>query len=109
MMVNLEGSTKQVAWATDIRDSVLRSIEQKRAELIAQIAKIESRPADHPYAPQHPAIAEGLLQYKQTVSDLDEARELLENEASAKWWIEHRGSTILAVTSALRRDLAMAI
>ena len=108
-MRQLEGSEKQIAWAADIRTDLLAHIAQKSGSLADQVARIEARPEDHPYAPRHPTMAAGLNQYRQLFADLNEAAGLIENEGSAKWFIDHRHGLGYAVMAVLKRDLAMTI
>ncbi len=98
-MDELTGTEKQVAWATDIRESAMEKLDQKRNQMAAMVARHEAKGTP----------AQTIEPYRRLVADLDEAKELLGNESSAEWWIGHRGSLGYLVMQVLRRDLPVAI
>lgn len=106
-MAELEGSEKQVSWASDIRASVLSGIEQKRSEAAGAIEHARTK---HPEYFEKAGTRDMLDRYARLISDLTEAKSLLENEGSAKWWIDNGRSGLgYVVMAALKRDLAMAV
>lgn len=67
----LQGSEKQVAWATTIRAQALASIEE-------QLSELERRSG----------------QSREINPEIGQALEALKAETLASWWIDRRGSTL---------------
>lgn len=85
----LTGSDKQIAWASDIRDTIL-------ATLTEQMSRLEA------------LSDEQLEQAGQGGGALDKTRQALDqvkSEDKAHWWIEHRDRTGRQAMLAARKEL----
>lgn len=85
----LIGSDKQVAWAESIRRAALDNTLNKIADDAE--AKLATVPADK------------VALYRAVLAAMRAARQKLEKETSAKWWIESRNGLDLFVRSAGER------
>lgn len=84
----LEGSTKQVAWAEDIRAKCITEIIDRLHNLVARIPGKATAQQSAEFAVRCKAIAS-----------------VIANETSAAWWIENRDDTLKAVTSEAREAI----
>ncbi len=75
-LVQIEGTPKQVAWAQDIRRTMLQEVDEKLDKL-ARVAQ------NKPAGPKR-TYAKGALAYAKQV------REELANQKDARWWIDNR-------------------
>jgi hypothetical protein len=83
-MVELIGSEKQVAWATEIRNDNIKTLER-------EIEDLKSREVN------------GTGSFPELVAKLEKALNELKNDTThiyASWWIEHKGLARVFIQSA---------
>ncbi len=85
----LQGSEKQVAWATEIRAKQLRPIRAVAQDILSRKVKEGLTPAQEATAQRAQALAQQWLDAQ-------------EQQPSAKWWIDHRQNGELDWQIALR-------
>ncbi len=102
----MDGTEKQVKWATDIRVIVLQGIDDRKAELTKSVELAQQRIAGG--RDTNGTYQRGATDYQNRIGLLNEGRGLLENIDSAKWWIDNgRVSWQYSVMTVLHKDLQL--
>jgi hypothetical protein len=93
----LEGSDKQVAWASELRAALLDAAKSEREQAERYLARIASRdfPADTP--------EEKVQAAERECRENLEALETLRGITRAAWWIDHRFDSIRQVMAELAK------